>query len=40
MNVDDEENILKMNKRVFAKQELALNCCRGSEEFLSLLAQV
>ena len=40
VNLDDEENILKMNKREFAKELLNLNCCRGSEEFLHLLAQV
>ena len=37
VNVDDETNILKMNKRIFAKQNVELECCLDRSEMLQFL---
>eukprot|EP00801_Mesodinium_rubrum_P007516 Mrub_07527.p1 GENE.Mrub_07527~~Mrub_07527.p1 ORF type:complete len:167 (-),score=58.27 Mrub_07527:80-580(-) len=37
VNVDDEQNILKMNKRMFGKAGVELVCCINRHEFLEYL---
>lgn len=40
INVDDEQNILKMHKKLFAKCEINLNCCNCTADFASTLIKV
>ena len=40
VSVDDEDNILKMNKRMFKKSDVDLNTCRDRAAFLRLLGRV
>jgi len=40
INIDDEHNILKMNKRILNKSDLDLTCVRSGKDLVNLLNQI